>query len=344
MTQARLQDRTAREFILRPATVEEKAHAALVYERALATAQEEGALSETEALQLRCDTGEWSEAEEKQIKGLQEDIHKLKRGLLDYLFKVEQLEKIRGTIRRAEQTLIEKWLKRESLLNETASHYAEMAQQRFIVGRVTMTSDCQPYWPTEEDFDACTDTALVEHLLNQYFFASRFNEEVIRELARTDPWRSIWMASKHTGILFDGPPGAWSSNQIQLIRWSHIYDVVYESSERPSDVVIEDDDLLDSWIIRQNEKASDYAKKTESQRLLGDVKDRDGRQEVFVVADAEGAKRVYEMNDAQARRVVRTTQEIAANRGEIKDADLPHSQMEIRMKAMARESQHATRR
>lgn len=340
-----IQDSCPYRLVLRAATIEEKARSAVAYECALAKAKMARLTTEAESLRFRCGTGEWSEQEEHQLEGLQDDIQKMKRGLLDLLFKVEQLEKLRATIRRAEAILIEKWTKRELLLAETAERYAETAQQRYIIGRVTQHFDGAPYWPTEQDFEACEDPSLVQHLVNHYFCTSRLSEGVIRDLARTDPWRSIWAAAKLTHTLFEGPPGAWTHNQSALVRWSHIYDVVYESTERPSEQVIEDDDLLDSWIIRQNEKVSDYAKKRESETLLGvTAQGGNGRQEVFVVADSAGAKRVYEMNDYHGRRIVQTTQQTASARGEVKDAQLPHAQNEIRTKAMEMQSQHVTRR
>lgn len=323
-----------RRLVLCPATPEIQARAAIEYETAYQSAIRNGLLTENEALDFFNETGQWTATDQQQLDGIQEDLHKMNRGLLDYLFQVEKLEQVRQTIRRAEQALVERWRMRESLLHETAGHYALVAQQRFIIGRITCSEDGQPLWPTQESFDACGELDLIGHLVEFYYIQSRVSERVIREIARTDPWRGRWVAAKATGQIFETPPYSWSPNQTDLVRWSNLYDMVFEAYERPSDQVINDDDLLDSWLIRQSDKSSAQSKKRESESLLQGVKNGGkGRQEVFVVSDRVGARRVYELNDANSRRIVKQTQKFVQERGTVQEIELPQSQMEMRMLA-----------
>ncbi len=334
ITDAPLSDSGTRRLVLRPATPEIQARAAIEYETAYRSAICNGLLTEDEALDFFNANGHWTATDQQQMDGVQDDIHKLKRGLLDYLFQVEKLEQIRQTIRRAEKVLVKKWRTREGLLRETASRYALLAQQQFIIGRITHTEDGRPLWPTQDSFDACADISLIRHLVDFYYVQSRLSEDVVREISRTDPWRGRWVASKKSGQIFETPAHSWSPNQTDLVRWSNLYDMVFEAFERPSEQVINDDDLLDSWLIRQSDKTSEQSKKRETESLLQGVKSGGkGRQEVFVVSDRAGAQRVYELNDASSRRIVKQTQKFVQERGMVKETELPQSQLEMRMLA-----------
>lgn len=335
VTAATLQNGATARFVLRPASPEDNARAAIAYEAAYQSALQQGTMTETEALAFARETARWSVEEDEQIKDLHENIRKLVRGLLDYLFRLQELEKIRAAIRLTERKLTELYVKRAGLLHETVEQYATTAQQRHIISRVTETDDGKPFWPTEEAFGACTDLPLIARLVEFYFAGSRIEEAVIRELARTDPWRSIWAVVKERGQLFSGEVCSWSLSQAELARWSRIYDMVYESMERPSELVIDDDDLLDSWLIRQSEKIADGAKQKESERIVGAQAGKPGRNEVFIVADQKGAKRVYDLNDARGRRIVQQTQAVVAERGTVREVDLPQSQQELRGIAVA---------
>lgn len=334
LTSARCADGSTRPLVLRLANAEVQARSVVEYAAAYQAAIRNGALTEEEALEFFNVNGQWTATDQQQLEGIQDDIRKMKRGLLDYLFQLDKLEQIRETIRRAEKVLVERWQVRDGLLKETAEHYAIVAQQRYIVGRVTCTDHGDPLWPTVDSFDACSDLALIRHLVDVFYVHSRLSEKVLREIARTDPWRPRWVTSKRSGQLFEAAPHCWSSNQADLVRWSNLYDMVFEAYERPSEQVVNDDDLLDSWLIRQSEKATEQTKKRESESLLKGVKDGGkGRQEVFVLSDRAGAQRVYELNDAASRRIVRQTQNFVQERGTVKEAELPQSQMEMRMLA-----------
>jgi len=326
--------------ILRPATSEDMAMATMAYNEAYILARTNGLMSEEEAIALYTNTGEWSDAFNTQIAGLKKDIYTMKRGLLDFLFNTDRLEKTRSAIRQAERVLIDKIEQRSSLLNDTIESYSAMAQQRYLIGCVANTIDGGKFF---DDIDTSSEHALIKQLVAIFFLTSRYSERVLREIARTDPWRSMWNASKIVNRIFNGNPIEWSYNQTELVRWSHLYDMVFDSCDRPSSLVVDDDDLLDSWIIRQNEKFDSSSKQKESEKILNLSNTQNGRQEVFVVTDRNSASRVYDMNTPVARRTIKRNQEIISGSHEISDAHLPNSQAEIRELAMAKSRERIRR-
>ena len=153
----------------------------------------------------------------------------------------------------------------------------------------------------------------------------------MRELARSNIWRSTWSVSKSISNLFDYSITRWSNNQSDLVYWSQIYDMVYESHERPKQEIIEDDDLLDSWLIRQNEKQQSDSKPGSNYGESKHQFKKQGRQEQFVMSDKGGAPEVYSMNNPGDRQKIIKKQSIISKEGSVKEQEMPDSKMEMKL-------------
>jgi len=325
-------DGTSISLILDSPNPTDRAKAALIYEQAYMEALDMGLSSEDELISAYIEMGQWDAANEIKIADLKTDIHNIRKGLLDLLFHVTKLERSRSLLRNAEVVLVDILIERHKLLENSAEHQSLLRQQRYVIGRVTKTSDCERYWKTTQAFDEETDINLINRLSTKYYQDTRIDSKAIRELARSSPWRTTWSSSKDIGDLFGCPIIELSDSQRDLVYWSHMYDMVYEAYERPTTEIIEDDDLLDSWFIRQSDKMDNQSKKNFG---LKDTKTmKSGRQEMFVMSDAEGAKKVYDMNDSTSRAKIKARQAFLKKNKKVKEQNLPESQMEMRTMAM----------
>lgn len=214
-----------------------------------------------------------------------------------------------------------------------------MRQQRFLISNITEKPDGTKYWKTQQDFDDDSDTELIHYLCAKYF-ETVISTSAIRIIARSGEWRNIWNAAKNTGQLFDNSNSAWSSSQKELAYWSHAYDSVFEAYERPSKDIIEDDDLLDSWFIRQADKIDARSKKSAVENQAAKTK-KHGRQEQFIMTDKKGAKRVYDANDPMSRARILAKQRLIEKHGEVREQDMPDSQLEMKQQLMANRQKHA---
>jgi len=322
-------------LLLRPPTPKEQAKAAMVYSTERQRAALIGLPSEKEMLENLINLGRWNVETEEEIAGLEKDIHTIRRGLLDFLFNKTKLEQARSLLRRAEKALIDRLCQKHELLQNSAEAHAEICQQRYLIGRITETDDGNPFWPTEKDFDDCDDNKLIAQLCELFFQKSRLPVSVVREIARSSTWRSYWEVAKTSHELFDGPVSGWSLNQRELAYWSTIYDSVYAAFERPSKDIITDDDLLDSWFIRQGEKIE-----SKTQTGMAPQPLKPGRNEEFIMADREGAQRVYNMNDPATRARIKAKQKMISQRGTVREQDMPDSQNEMRQQLMEKQRKH----
>jgi len=313
-------------LFMRSPTQSEQSKAAHLYNVELNRAMAIGLPSEKNVLETLISIGQWSEQQESEINGLYDDIHTLRKGILDFVFNRTKLEQTRSLLRRAENVLVNKLNAKHNLLQGSAEAHAEICRQQYIIGQITETENYTKLWETDKIFGECDDRELINELCMIFFQKSRIPVVLIRELARSQQWRTYWESAKHTNDLFDGPVVRWSLNQRELAYWSTVYDSVHSAYERPSKEIIEDDDLLDSWFIRQGEKIEG-----KTSNGIKSSPNKSGRNEEFVMADKEGAKRVYNMNDPISRAKIRARQKLLQKQGAIKEQDMPDSQGEMKM-------------
>jgi len=327
-------------FILYPATSEIKALSAIEYQKKFDECISDGMPDEQEAIDNCVLRNRWSEDKAVIIESIQKDIHTMKRGLLDYIFKKDKLEKIRKTIRSAENILIDKITEKHQLLTHTADNFALKEQQHHIIMSVVHDFNNNRLWPSKETFDNGFDTDLINDLCQFYFYSSKISQSVIREISRSEPWRYMWGIMKKSKIFFgQNNVNELSDNQRDLLYWSSIYDMAYDSYERPSDTIINDDDLLDSWFIRQSEKIESDTNKGIADNVMK-KNNKNDNQEVFIFTDEEGAKDVYKLNDRGARIQIQSQQNILEKKKIVREQDLPNSQAKIRQQLMKMRSSH----
>lgn len=319
----------------RPPTPKEQAKAAAVYSMEFERASILKLFSENEMISQLIFLGRWSLEQENEIEGLKKDIHIIRRGLLDFVFNTTKLEHARSLLRRAEKVLIDRFTTRRNLVQNSSESHAEICQQRYLIGQITEYEDGEQFWPTQKDFDEYLDGSLISQLCEHYFHRSRIPPNVIRRLARSPEWRPYWEIAKNTNDLFNGPTVSWSLNQRELAYWSSIYDSVQGAYERPSKQIIEDDDLLDSWFIRQGEKL-ESSSRTQSNNKSA----KPGKNESFIIADEDGAKRVYAMNDPGVRAQLQARQKLLKDKGSIQEQNMPDSQLVMRRQLMEKQKQH----
>ena len=202
----------------------------------------------------------------------------LDKALSDYKFQLYQkypdefLQKparsgIKSTIRQ-----LNEWYSQYALLDAvTLESYAEKASSIFIIRKLGNFS-----------------SRLAEKL-----HYAQIKEGVtiqdIRKLARSDYWQNVYNACRP----FKAP---LTDEQVALSSFTRMYANIQKHPECPDPEIIEDDDMLDGWLIsqsKQNKKKSpSFGKKIDSAK------------EVFIMAsNQDHANKIYDMNTEEARAI-----------------------------------------
>ena len=158
---------------------------------------------------------------------------------------------------------------------------------------------------------------LFDEILNEYY-ENVITHDMIREISRNHPWANMWVGLKSNGVIFNEGVSI-SIDQQLLLLWSKIYDSINEAPEPPSYDVINDDDMLDGWMLLQKKKedGSKYEK----------------FDEVFIVAkDQDEANQVNEMNSEFAKQIKAQRLQFIQDKGRVHECDLPDVKLDINLK------------
>src|SRR5690606_30951918 len=138
-----------------------------------------------------------------------------------------------------------------------------------------------------------------------------------RELARNEPWRSLWFLNDSKAYhIFNDNGRELTIDQKNILIWSKMYDNIQESPDCPSDDVVDDDDMLDGWFILQKRKREKDRAEAELESSTKSQKIKNA-SEVFVMTSQKDADRVERMNDTTASMIKKQRLETIKKQGTV---------------------------
>lgn len=269
---------------------------------------------------------------DEQYEQLSKTLDDLKVELYGALYNERKQKQLRNRIKQVNKGMRKSLEKKYSLDYMTLENHAETTRDEFLTAICITDSHGNPVysydnWNKEGNY-------VLQRFLN-YLASNIITVEQYREIARTDPFRPIWMIGQ--GECFGVPSSLLSPDQRALVMYSRMYDNVYEHPERPSDEVIEDDDMLDGWFIKERREADKDRKKKEIDKLM----DKKGANrhnaggELFVMAETQQeANKIRELNDLTGKMRMRQRESAIVEKGTLHEHQLPDVQLELRNEAM----------
>lgn len=239
-------------FVFKFPSNEIKQRADVIYDKSLEDAIKEGMLP---AKQLE-------ELVERRNLITSEDISKLKK-LKDQLLAQEVLlskttrvkanqDRILQTINRLKQDIHNIEYKKSSKLFLSAENKADEDKTFYICSSCVFNEDGTLLWSNYKEALKENRIELKNAIIRKFLkFYSGISTGIIRCIARSSIWRIRYVSSMKTSDpLFGVPTANYSTDQLSLAYWSNFYQNIYEMlpDDRPSDIVIEDDDALDAYM------------------------------------------------------------------------------------------------
>lgn len=297
-----------------------------IYSESYQDAELEGLYNKEELEFFLYENNVWDDKKEVAILQLPKDIDELKVKLYQSTFKSEEKKLIRKMLKIAKIKFSELSYEKGAYNHLSCEGIASMNKMRYLVGKGLFFEDGGHVWENE-DFWKQTDPLLED--ATSLFVENRISDSLFREIARTDPWRTIWSCRKSENRLFDVAAVDLTDEQKNIIVWSSMYDSIYEHPECPSDEGIEDDDCLDGWLIIQRRKRD---KNKVSQGVDGLIKNEKIRnsKEIYLIAQSqEDAKKINSLNDINARMTKKERLKELNKHGTISEENMPDSMREI---------------
>lgn len=253
---------------------------------------------------------------DQNIKSLEERIEDLKVALYKSMFSTSDEKRIKNELKLVKEKLIEQEKLKGDIYHLTLEGFAARLKFMVLIAGSLYDGVTQKRIYQDEEIKS-PDFFFIDAITNKRNELEPTIAE-IREIARTQPWRTTWSIGKPNPFL--KPITELTEHQQSLMIYSNMYDNIRESMECPPDNIIEDDDMCDGWLIIQNRKREKELKEKQTQEVVGKAS---GAQELFIPAKSkEDAQRVNSMNDQGTKIIMAQRQNQIKKQGIVKDGDL----------------------
>jgi len=173
-------------------------------------------------------------------------------------------DRVKNIIIKIENDIMELEYKKKSKLSLTAESKADEVKMFYLC--YSGVHDCisEKCWGAFDDFLNESDYDFRQTILYEFMlFYSGIKTEIIRSIARSSMWRMRYITSlKASEALFGIPTAEYTNDMVNLVYWSHFYQNIFDMmpEDQPSDVIIEDDRALDTYMTEYyKEKSRDAA-------------------------------------------------------------------------------------
>ena len=281
--------------------------------------------------------GVWSSQDDKALKDYQKYLEDLKINLYESLYNMQVQSQLRKRIKALKDGINKSYAKKFSLDHITLESHAETARDEFLVA-LTIKDSNNNYVYNYENWSKI-DNYILQRFLN-FISSNIITTEEYREIARTEPFRSKWSLFKQD--LFSSQE--FSAEQLTLCMYARMYDNVYEHPEKPTDEVIEDDDMLDGWFAKQNREAKKSREQKELDGMMGgkvnSKQSNSNAGELFVMAkNQQEADKIRNVNDLTGQIKMKQRGQALEQKGRLEEHQLPDVQIQLRAEAMKQMSE-----
>jgi hypothetical protein len=312
------------ELVIVPPTFEQNVRACKLYEKTYEQAYIEDIMTEDETLCWMEERELWTNEDEQKVKGLEKDLERLKIEIYNARNNDQLKERIRLYIRAGEKQLQEKLQEKNQYFTNTCEGIASTEKTSYIIKNTTFLNK-ELY-----NFDELS----MSHILMEWQ-SSFLSEKQCRELARTEPWKSLWTVRESSNIqLFENPRNTdLTYNQKNILIWSQMYDNIQESLDCPTNDVINDDDMLDGWFIIQGKKRDKERAEKEFENNVKSDKIKNA-SEVYMVANSNKDKdRIDSMNNVHGQTIKKQRMSLIKQKGSVGQQEFFDEKLRIQSQA-----------
>jgi hypothetical protein len=267
--------------------------------------------------------GVWDIKTDDVLKGLEKSLEQLKLELYKAFLFPSQQPRIRKSIEQVRKNINKIYIVKHEFLGHTLEGYANSLKNEYIICQ-TLYKDSKLVFNATPDSNGSSYSlfnSLIKEIDNLIITTEKY-----KMLARSNIWKSYWNGNKY-GNLFSKSISETTEEQRALINISRMYDNIYEHPECPDDKVIEDDDMLDGWMIFQKKKRE---KDKKQEQFLGANNKMKNASEIFMMASKrEEAEEILDLNTDENKALLTRKFDFINKQGFVEEKDLPDVQMAL---------------
>jgi hypothetical protein len=309
-------------IVIKPLTIDQSVESCYIYNEAYKQSYIDGMMDEGEMEEWMREQGLWLEEDDKVLEALKKDLEKLKIEIYNARNNSQLKDRIRLYLRKCESETAKYLTKKNSYYQNTREGYAANEKAAWVIKNSSYKNS------SLYDFNELS----LQYVMDEWQ-SSILTDSQTRELARNEPWRSLWVIKDNTKIkLFNNLENTeLTFNQKNLIIWSQMYDNIQESVECPPKDVIEDDDMLDGWFIVQSKKREQEKLASEIEHNSKNEKIKNASEVYMMAQNNEDISRIDSMNDAHGLNVKKQRTKSILQKGTVNHHDLADERLKLQM-------------
>jgi len=280
----------------------------IIYDESYDKAISEGLLSTKDLEKLIIERGIFTRNDEEKIAKLESQLHGQEILLAKTLVVRAKQDRLKDIITKLKGKINDLYSKKARALMMSAESKAEEERSFFLCWASCYIYDTSELcWSTYDDLLKETDLMFKDRVLIEFLKFSRgITTRTIRFIARSNLWRIRYLTSVKTSeVLFGVPTSEYTNDMLNLTYWSNFYQNIYEmlAEDRPSDLVIEDDEALDAYMKSYyDERTKDDAARRSKHKTSGKLSAFD-KEEVIVTQSNELYEDIVYDKPREARRL-----------------------------------------
>lgn len=255
----------------------------------------------------------WTPKMSDELEQLPIAIKQFNKQLSTMQFKKNQQRAILKSIKKAKERLEELNRIKTQLYGCTVEYVCQQDRYRRLLPKITEFVDSSKK-PLLENISFLSSLSVL------YGREVSIEEAKMREASRSDPWRLYYTVSKNTSTpLFSHPTTSLTEWQSLLLAFSRVYDFAFESSRRPSEEVINDDEKFSVWYSQELETIKREVQENKSE----EIGKKNAGEEIFLLTDdPSGIKEILDLNSPQSRNTIKQREKQIREKGQVNETEL----------------------
>lgn len=311
-----------KEYIhVKPPSAEDKAFADFFSQEQYDDALIDGIWTQEEAEQHLISMGYLPKEYSDKLEEIDKNIDNMKVDYFNHFYDSNAKDYIKRNITKQQDRHDELYAKRYVFYDKTCDY----------LKRYCFTSYLLQKYAFNQDNELCYKYYSIQAIHNKYITVNNDIGSKIREIAKTNEWKNRWYSSKLNA--FHNEPSSLTDMQLSIISWSTYYDGIFQSFDKPSDEIIEDDIALDGWSILEKRKRKKEEQQRNAEKMLPDNLKNSG--EVFIPARTQKrAKDIMSLNESESLHKIRSLKQDLKENAIVNESDLTSTRRELQMQAI----------
>jgi hypothetical protein len=261
----------------------------------------------------------WTGEDDKQIDILPKHIDYFKKQLYQNKDSTKQIETLKKYLNHARNVYSETINKLHRYDYVTCEGIANFSKWQYMIEKSVYYKGKRWNW----------NKGSINEALN-YYYSNLIEEEDIREIARTQPFDTIFSLGNN---VFGKSPIKLTLEQQRLLGWARLYANISKSPDCPPRFVVEDDDMFDGWLLIQKEKRELENSKEKGSGLIKNKKISNS-DEVYIFSSLADKEAVSSLNDQYSKMIIKNRlNQVRKSGGELHEQDLADVQQKYLIQA-----------